>query len=80
MGIMGMLVMVSIVSVVYTLLREYTNKRVEHLQIDPDKLRDHPPVLKNNFRENRERREHLKFRREMNRLAEKYKASKNQKK
>jgi len=68
--------MIPIFSVVYTLLGEYTKKRVEELEIDPDKLRDHPPVLKNQFKENRERREHVKFRREMNRLAEKYKAQK----
>ena len=74
MGIMGMLVMIPLFSVVYTLLREFANKRVEERQIDPDKLRDHPPELKNQFKENRERREHIKFRREMNKLAEKYKA------
>ncbi len=73
MGIMGMLVMIPIFSVMYTLLGEYTKKRVEELEIDQDKLRDHPPVLKNQFKENREKREHAKFRREMNRLAEKYK-------
>ena len=80
MGIMGMLVMIPAFSVVYTLLKEITNKRVEDRQIDPDKLKDHPMELKNQFKENRERREHMKFRREMNRLAEKYKAQKNQKK
>lgn len=80
MGVMGMLVMIPLVSVVYTLLREITYKRVEERQIDPDKLRDHPLELKNKFKENRERREHIKFRREMDRLAEKYKAQKNQKK
>ena len=76
MGIMGMLVMIPLFSVVYTLLREITYKRVEERQIDPDKLMDHPPELKNQFKENRERREHIKFRREMNRLAEKYKMQK----
>ena len=76
MGIMGMLVMIPIFSVVYTLLGEYTKKRVEDLEIDPDKLRDHPPELKNQFKENREKREHAKFRREMNKLAEKYKSQK----
>jgi len=76
MGIMGMLVMIPLFSVVYTLLREITYRRVEERQIDPDKLMDHPPELKNQFRENRERREHIKFRREMNKLAEKYKAQK----
>ena len=73
-GIMGMLVMIPLFSVVYTLLREITYKRVEQRQIDPDKLMDHPPELRNQFKENRERREHIKFRREMNKLAEKYKA------
>lgn len=76
MGIMGMLVMIPLVSVVYTLLREFSNKRVEQRQIDPDKLMDHPPEMKSKFKENRERREHQKFRREMNKLAEKYKAQK----
>ena len=76
MGIMGMLVMVPVVSVFYTLLREITYKRVEERQIDPDKLREHPIEPQNKFRENRERREHMKFRREMNRLAERYKAQK----
>ena len=78
MGIMGMLVMVPVVSVLYTLLREITYKRVEVRQIDPDKLRDHPIEPQNKFKENRERREHIKFRREMNKLAEKYKAQRNQ--
>lgn len=80
MGIMGMLVMIPLFSVVYTLLREISNKRVEDRQIDPDKLMDHPPELRNQFRENRERREHVKFRREMNKLAEKYKAQMHHKK
>ena len=80
MGITGMLVMIPLVSVLYTLLREFANKRVEDRQIDPDKLRDHPPELKNQFKENRERREHIKFRREMKKLADKYKAQKHHKK
>lgn len=76
MGVGGMLVMIPLTSVVYTLLREFTNKRVEERDIDPDKLLDHPPELKSKFKENRERREHIKFRREMKSLAEKYKAQK----
>lgn len=78
MGVMGMLVMIPIVSVCYTLLREVTYSRVEKRQIDPDKLRDHPPELRNQFKENRERREQIKFRREMRRLAEKYKEQRSQ--
>jgi predicted PurR-regulated permease PerM len=73
MGIAGMLVMIPLASVCYTLLREFTTKRVEEREIDPEKLKAHPPELKNQFKENRERREQIKFRREMKRLAEKHK-------
>lgn len=74
MGIVGMLVMIPLASVCYTLLREFTTKRVEERDIDPEKLKDHPPELRNKFKENRERREQLKFRRQMRALAEKHKA------
>ena len=80
MGIMGMLLMVPLVSVVYTLLREITWRRVEERQIDPRKLMDQPLEYQNKFKENRERRQYHKFRKEMNKLAEKYKAQKHQKK
>ena len=80
MGIMGMLLMVPLVSVVYTLLREITWRRVEERQIDPRKLMDQPLEYQNKFKENRERRQYQKFRKEMNKLAEKYKAQKHQKK
>ena len=74
MGIPGMLIMIPLASVGYTLLREFTNRRIEEKDIDPEKLRAHPPELKSQFKENRERREQIKFRREMKRLAEKHKA------
>ncbi len=77
MGIVGMLVMIPLASVCYTLLREFTQRRVQERDIDPNKLRAHPPELKSQFKENRERREQIKFRRQMNALAEKYKAQKN---
>ena len=73
MGIAGMLVMIPLASVCYTLLREFTTKRVEEREIDPEKLKAHPPELKNQFKENRERREQAKFRRKMQALAEKHK-------
>lgn len=79
MGIMGMLVMIPLVSVGYTLLREIASRRVEERQIDPDKLQDQPLIFKSKFKENRERRQHIKFRKEMNKLAEKYKSQKKQK-
>lgn len=74
MGIVGMLVMIPLVSVCYTLLREFTTKRVEELDIDPEKLQAQPIVLKSQFKENRERREQIKFRRRMQEMAEKHKA------
>lgn len=74
MGVVGMLVMIPLVSVCYTLLREFTNKRVEERDIDPEKLKAQPIVLKSQFKENRERREQIKFRRRMQEMAEKHKA------
>ena len=72
MGIGGMLIMIPISSVLYTLLREFTAKRVEERQIDPDKLRDHPPELKSKFKENRERKREQKLLRQMKELAAKH--------
>lgn len=69
MGIAGMLVMIPISSVLYTLLREFTTKRVETRQIDPDKLRDHPPELKSKFKENRERKKEQRLLKQMKELA-----------
>lgn len=54
MGVAGMILMIPLFSVVYTVLREYALRRVEHRKIDPDKLRDHPPELKSKFKEKRE--------------------------
>ena len=80
MGVAGMLVMIPVVSVCYTLLREVTTRRVEERDIDPDKLRSHPLEVKNNFKENRERREQIRFRRRMRQMAEKYKQQRDAKK
>ena len=83
MGIAGMLLMIPLASVCYTLLREFMDRRVLELDIDPEKLKAHPPEVKNQFKENRERREQIKFRRRMQELAAKHKAqlkAKNQQK
>ena len=64
MGVVGMLLMIPVTSVLYTLLREYANHRLSTKNIDPDKLLDHPPELKSNFKENRKKgRERRQFRR-----------------
>lgn len=74
MGIGGMLVMIPISSVLYTLLREFTNKRLAERGIDPDKLRDHPPELKSKFKEKRERKKEQKLLKQMKVLTEKHAA------
>ena len=56
MGVSGMLLMIPLASVLYALAREFTNKRLNQLQIDPEKLRDQPPELKSGFREKREKK------------------------
>ena len=39
MGILGMLINIPLFSVIYTLLRRYTNREVGRKHIDPHKLR-----------------------------------------
>ena len=56
MGVGGMLLMIPLASVLYALAREFTNKRLAKLQIDPQKLSNQPPELKSGFREKREKR------------------------
>lgn len=50
MGVVGMLLMVPFASVLYTLLREFTQKRLAARGIDVDKLRPHPPKLQSHLR------------------------------
>lgn len=44
MGAIGMVVMVPIVSVIYTLLHEYTDKKLAEKQVDPKKLAEEPDI------------------------------------
>lgn len=55
MGVMGMLVMIPLVSVMYTLLREITDKRLSDRGIDPAKLQDQPPELSSGFRKRKKK-------------------------
>ncbi len=50
MGIGGMLVMVPLASVLYTLLREYTGNRLSKRNIDAGKLEPQPPELQSHFK------------------------------
>lgn len=54
MGVAGMVLMIPMVSVLYTLLRDYTSHKVLEKNIDPQKLIDQPPELKSKLKEKRE--------------------------
>lgn len=46
MGVAGMFIMIPLASVLYTLLREITHKRLRTLEIDEDKLKVQPPLMR----------------------------------
>lgn len=71
-GVTGMFLMIPLASVVYTLLREFTQARIRERNIPPEKLRDQPPELKSKFKENRERRREEKLLKKMKELAAKH--------
>lgn len=53
MGVAGMFLMIPAASVIYTLVRELTHKRLANKNIESDKLIAHPPELKSNFKQNK---------------------------
>jgi predicted PurR-regulated permease PerM len=57
MGVAGMLVMIPLVSVFYTLAREFTDRRLAERNIPEEKLRPMPTVYKSRFQENKEPQE-----------------------
>lgn len=61
MGIGGMLIMIPITSVVYTLMSEWTNKRLAEREVDSVKLQEQPPVLRSRFKEKRQERKKLRL-------------------
>ena len=76
MGIAGMLVMIPLVSVLYSLLREFTAKRLAERNIPGEKLQPQPTVVKSRFEENRERRENLRLKRMREKLTKMYQEKK----
>lgn len=56
MGVAGMFLMIPIASVLFVLLSEATNKRLEKLQIDPEKLKAQPPEVIKPKRRNRKKK------------------------
>ena len=55
MGVAGMFLMIPLVSVLYTLIREITHRNLENKNIIADKLEPQPPELRSHFKEKRER-------------------------
>jgi len=51
MGVAGMFLMIPVASVLYTVFREYTNKRLEGRELDPEKLKEQPPDLQGKLKE-----------------------------
>lgn len=56
MGVAGMFLMIPVASVVYSVLSEYTNKRLVSREIEPEKLKEQPPELRSKFKEIRQKK------------------------
>lgn len=54
MGVIGMFLMIPLASVLYTLLKELTHKKLNNSIIDAEKLVPQPPELNSKFKEKRE--------------------------
>lgn len=63
MGVAGMLLMIPLTSVLYTLAREFTDKRLSQRNIPQEKLQNQPPELKSQFQKNKERKERIRLQR-----------------
>ena len=53
MGVGGMLLMIPLASVAYTLAREFTDRRLKERNIPDEKVQDQPPELQSKFMEKR---------------------------
>jgi len=61
MGVGGMLVMIPLVSVLYTLAREFTGRRLAQRNIPAEKLMEQPPEIKSRFQQNQQRKKSQKM-------------------
>ena len=55
MGVAGMLIMIPLISVLYTVMREITNARLERRGIAETKLKAHPPEIRSRIQQIRDR-------------------------
>ena len=76
MGVAGMLVMIPLTSVLYTLAREFTDKRLAQRGIPEEKLQNQPLEIKSQFAKNKERKERIR----MQKMREKFRKMQNEKK
>ena len=53
MGVGGMLLMIPLASVAYTLARDFTDRRLKERNIPDEKVQDQPPELQSKFKEKR---------------------------
>ena len=61
MGVAGMLVMIPLVSVMYTLAGEFTSRRLAERGIPEEKLQEQPMEIKSRFQKNKERKEQIRM-------------------
>ena len=76
MGVGGMLLMIPLASVCYTLAREITDKRLAERNIPQEKLMEQPPELYSQFKQNRERKQRIR----LQKMKEKFQKTQDQKK
>ncbi len=60
MGVAGMLLMIPLASVCYSLVREFVCKRLKDRHVAPEKLRDHPPFTEEKRAQRKEKRQEKK--------------------
>ena len=75
MGVGGMLLMIPLTSVIYALLREFTDKRLAERGIPAEKLQNQPPELESRFNRTKQRKE----RQRLQKMKEKFLQMQNQK-
>lgn len=76
MGVGGMLLMIPVTSVIYALLREFTEKRLAERGIPAEKLQNQPPELNTQYNRTQQRRE----RQRLQKMKQKFLEMQNQKK
>lgn len=68
MGVGGMLVMIPLASVCYTLIREFTDNRLAERHIPREKLQDQPPEIRSRHQQNQDKKHRLR----MDKMKEKF--------